>query len=99
MCGGAAAGVAARAAGGGRSRARSGVSGGPFQQQPSSSRSSSRGGGGLKKAPLAAWEAATRRAQPGSRGSRPGASWGGVERVFGGLCWEAFGCDSDTEEE
>ena len=41
-------------------------------------------GGGLKKAPLAAWEAATRRAQLGSRGSRPGASWGGIERVFGG---------------
>ena len=43
-----------------------------------------RGGGGLKKAPLAAWEAVTRRAQLGSRGIRPRASWGGVERVFGG---------------
>ena len=76
--------MAARMAGGGHSRARSGVSGGPLQQQPSSSRSSSRGGGGLKKAPLAAWEAATRRAQLVSRGSRPRASWGGVETVFGG---------------
>ena len=71
-----------RAGGGGRACARLGVSCGRLQQQRSSSRSSSRGGGGLKKAPLATWEAATTRAQLGSRGNRPEASWGGVERVF-----------------
>ena len=81
--GGGGGGLAVRMAGGGRARARSGLSGGLLMPQPSSSRSSSRGGGGLKKAPLATWEAATTRAQLGSRGNRPEASWGGVERVFG----------------
>ena len=64
---------------------RPGVSSNRLKQQPNNSRNSSRGGGGLKKAPLAAWEAATRRAQLGCRWSRPEAAWGGVERVFGGV--------------
>ena len=82
--GGEGGGLTARMGDDGRACARSGLADGLPEQQPSSSRSSSRGGGGLKKAPLAAWEAATRRAQLGSRGSRSWASWGGIERVFGG---------------
>ena len=76
-------GLAARAGGGGRACARLGVSCGRLQQQRSSSRSSSRGGGGLKKAPVAAWESAMRRAQLGSRWSRPEASQGRVARLCG----------------
>ena len=76
--------MTARTGGGGRARARLGVSGGLLKQQRSSSSSSSSGGYGRRRAPMAAWEAATRRTQPGSRWSRPEASQGRVRRVPGG---------------
>ncbi len=76
--------MAARMGGGGRARARSGISGGLLKQQPSSSSSSSRGGYGRRRAPMAAWEAAARRTQLGSRWSRPEASQGRVARTPGG---------------
>ena len=76
--------MAARMGGGGSARARSGVSCDLLKQQRRSSSSSSRGGYGRRRAPMAAWEAATRRTQSGRRWSRPEASQGRVRRVPGG---------------
>ena len=76
--------MAASAGGGGCAGAPSGVSGGLLEQQPSSSSSSIRSGYGRSWAPVAAWKAAARRTQPGSRWRRPEASQGGVRKAHEG---------------